>query len=569
LPVRRAVAAVLALPILAAIYLPLALRRGPATRMALALVIGGIVLVAAVGIPAGTVGAPPATQAPLAASALGPAVASGRALKSALIVDFDAPMDTASVSGAVRVEPDADVTLGWSDDGRRLSVKPVASWRPATLYTVTVGTAARDREGRALASPLRASFLTRALTGAHLVATDRLVSGAALDTAIVLSFDRPVSIAGVLRAFRVTPAVPGKLTVATDGLDGADPVVADNFVWEPAMSFAGNTRYKVELAPGILDEDGSPIAQAERLAFRTTTAPSVVRFRPLAGTEDVGRGVPVSVRFTEPMDRVSTAAAFSVEVNGKDVGGKVEFAENDTVLVFDPTVAFPYAATVILRVTVHASSAHGAQLDRPRAARFTVAAKPKPKPKPTPAPTPRTSSGGSHPAPKPAPKPKPSPTTRPPSSSWVSAERYLLSLLNCTRGGGWVLSDGSCSSPGGSGIAPLAYHAGISDRVARPYAKKLATAGVCSHFYGGTDPGGRLRAAGYTGYQWAENIGCRYFRDPRDAAVSLVRFFQSEKYWSPVGGHYINMMNPRYTHAGIGLWVSGGNLNFVVDFYNP
>ncbi len=132
-----------------------------------------------------------------------------------------------------------------------------------------------------------------------------------------------------------------------------------------------------------------------------------------------------------------------------------------------------------------------------------------------------------------------------------------------------MLADGSCSSPGGSGIPALAYHAGVSDKVARPYAKKLATNGVCSHFYGGTDPGDRLRAAGYTGYQWAENIGCRYFNDPRDAAVSLVRFFQSEKYWSPVGGHYVNMMSRKYTHAGIGLWVSGGNLNFVVNFYSP
>ena len=158
--------------------------------------------------------------------------------------------------------------------------------------------------------------------------------------------------------------------------------------------------------------------------------------------------------------------------------------------------------------------------------------------------------------------------TRPTSSTWLAAEKYLLSLLNCTRGGGWVLADGSCSEPGGSGIAPLAYDAGISDAVARPYAKRLATNGICSHFYGG-DPGDRLRAAGYTSYHWAENIGCRYYNDPRDAAVGLVRFFQSEKFWSPVGGHYVNMMNRAYDRAGVGLWVSGGNLNFVVDFYAP
>ena len=60
--------------------------------------------------------------------------------------------------------------------------------------------------------------------------------------------------------------------------------MADNFVWEPTGSFAGHTRYTVELGPGVLDEDGSPIADAERLVFTTTTAPSVVRFRPRAGT---------------------------------------------------------------------------------------------------------------------------------------------------------------------------------------------------------------------------------------------------------------------------------------------
>jgi uncharacterized protein YkwD len=299
--------------------------------------------------------------------------------------------------------------------------------------------------------------------------------------------------------------------------------------------------------------------------FTTTTAPSVVRFRPLAGTEDVSRGLPVSVRFTMPMDRASTAAAFSVDVNGKEVRGTIDFAENDTVLVFDPAATLPYEAIVILRVGAGARAADGTPLDRPRAARFTVAAKPEPEPTPEPTPKPGAG-GGANPTPRPTTR---TVVTRPTSSTWLAAEKYLLSLLNCTRGGGWVLADGSCSEPGGSGIAPLKYDAGISDEVARPYAKRLASSGVCSHFYGGGDPGDRLRAAGYTSYHWAENIGCRYYNDPRDAAVGLVRFFQSEKFWSPVGGHYVNLMNRAYDRAGVGLWVSGGNLNFVVNFYRP
>ena len=563
MPVRRAVVAVLALPVFAAIYLSLAFRRGPATRIALALGVGSLVLVAAVAVPRGAVGVPVATQAPLAASALGPAVTTGRGLTAPLLVDFDAPMDAASVADALEIEPSAEVRLSWSDDGQRLAVEPVGSWRPATLYTVTVGTAASDREGRQLVAPLRAGFLTRAATVARLAVVDELPTGAAVDTAIVISFDRPVPVAGVLRAFRIVPSVPGELLVATDGPEGRDPTVADNFVWEPASLLASATRYTVDLADGLVDAEGAAVVLQAPLSFTTTQAPSVVRFRPLAGTEDVSRGLPVSVRFTIPMDRASTAAAFSVEVDGKEVRGSVDFAEDDTVLVFDPAATFPYEATVVMRVGAGARAADGTPLDRARAARFTVAAKPEPEP--TPEPTPKPGSGRANPTPRPS-KPV---VTRPTSGTWLAAEKYLLSLLNCTRGGGWVLADGSCSEPGGSGIALLKYDAGISDAVARPYAKRLASAGICSHFYGGGSPGDRLRAAGYTSYHWAENIGCRYYNDPRDAAVGLVRFYQSEKFWSPVGGHYVNMMNRSYDRAGVGLWVTSGNLNFVVNFYRP
>jgi uncharacterized protein YkwD len=315
--------------------------------------------------------------------------------------------------------------------------------------------------------------------------------------------------------------------------------MADSFVWQPLDSLPGETRYTARLASGVLDEDGSPVAQAEALSFTTTAAPSVVRFRPRAGTGGVARDVPVSVRFTMPMNRKATAAAFRVEVNGTPVAGTVDWAEDDTVLVFDPKAAFPYSAKVVLRVTSDALAADGTPLDRGRAGRFTVVAKPKPASKPA-----TTAQSSTRPAPAPAP-PK---ATRPPSSSSLAAEKYLLTLMNRERAR--------------VGVRALAYHAGISNSVARPYAKRLVAANVCSHFYGGTVQD-RLRAAGYTGPQWGENLGCRYFADPRDAAESLVRFFLG----SPA--HYANMVASKYSHAGIGLWSSGGRLRFVVVFYTP
>jgi uncharacterized protein YkwD len=538
LPVRRALAVLLALPVLASIYFVLFLRRGPAAWVGIALAVGAVAVVAAAGLPAGAIGAPTAKQAPLAASALGPAVVTGTGLQAAMIVEFGAPMDAVSAEGAVRVDPPSDVRLGWSEDGTQLIVEPVAGWRPATYYTITVGTAARDLEGRALGAPVRAGFLTRESTATTLAVADEASTGVAVDSAITLSFDRPVAVASVVEAFRIAPSVPGTLYVATDGPDGGDPALAEAFVWEPEGLFAAKTRYMISLAEGVTDAEGAAVAVPDPITFATAKAPTIVRFRPRAGSEDAGRTVDVSVRFTMPMDRASTRSAFTVEVNDKAVSGRTWFAEDDTVLVFDPEKDFPYDAKVVLRVAEGARSKEGTPVAKGRSGAFSVEAKPSPKP--TPKATTRTA----------APKPtaRPSSATRPTSSSSLSAEKYLLTLMNRERAA--------------KGVRSLAYHAGVSDKVARPYAKKLAVNNVCSHFYGGT-VGDRLRAAGYTGYQWAENLGCRYFADPRDAAESLVRFFRS----SP--SHYTNMVSGKYSHAGIGLWVTGGRLRFVAVFYTP
>jgi uncharacterized protein YkwD len=540
LPVRRALAAVLALPVLASIYLAIVLRRGPAAWAALALGVGALAVAAVAAAPTGTIGAPTATQAPLAATAWGPAVATDRALTAAMVIDFGAPMDPVSVARAVRVSPAAEYRLSWSDDGTRLFVSPVGSWQPATYYTITVGTEARDRTGRQLVSPLRAGFLTREATTTSLAVTEELSQGVALDGSIALTFDRPVSVASVAESLRIAPSAPGRLVVASDESGAGDAALAEVFLWEPVEPLAAETPYTVALADGVTDGEGGSVAVPEPLTFVTTPAPSVVRFRPRANTENVGRSVDVSVRFTMPMDRESTRRAFSVEVNGEPVSGRVWFAEDDTVLVLDPEAEFPHEATVVLRVAESAQSAEGTPLDRARSVTFSVESRPPP------APTPAPASGG--PAPRATPAPT-QPSARPTSASWLAAERYLLELMNDRRAA--------------VGVPALQYHAGVSDRAARPFAELLAVHGACAHSFRGQDPGDRLRAAGFVGRAWGENIGCRFFIDPRDAAESLVRFFMG----SP--GHYANMVSRRFTHAGIGFWVHGRNLRFVVKFYTP
>jgi uncharacterized protein YkwD len=154
-----------------------------------------------------------------------------------------------------------------------------------------------------------------------------------------------------------------------------------------------------------------------------------------------------------------------------------------------------------------------------------------------------------------------------PPGYWEPEELKYVDLVNCTRTGGWVQSDGTCkgrySGRYSKYVPPLNYAYRMSLTVARPYAKKLADANVCSHFYG-TTPLQRLRAAGYTVTNWAENIGCRTSRYAWPAVVASHLFFQSEK--STNGGHWRNIKNPAFGAIGIGVWKTSGRVRLVTDF---
>jgi uncharacterized protein YkwD len=340
-------------------------------------------------------------------------------------------------------------------------------------------------------------------------------------------------------SIHVTPEVAG--TIRTASL----PEGQTGYTFSPLAPLRANTTYRV-VVDGVRDADGVTIDPAI-LVIRTVAAPAVVRFRPRDDTSAVARDAAISVRFNKTMDRTSTKAAFKVTVDGKVVDGKVKFAESDKVLVFEPAKALPYGQKVVMEVASSALSAEGVPLVKDAQGAFKTVAKTT---RSKTSSSPSTGGGGGGAV---------------GGGSWGSVETYYLRLMNCTRTGGWVTSGGHCSSPGGRDAAPLKLDRGISSKVSRPYAKKLALGADCSHFIGG-NPGDRLRRAGYKNYTWAENIGCRS-GSPKGAVLGSHLFFQSEKSYS--GGHYVNLMNRKYDRVGIGVWVSHGRVRLVIDFYHP
>jgi hypothetical protein len=269
-------------------------------------------------------------------------------------------------------------------------------------------------------------------------------------------------------------------------------------------------------------------------------APSVVSFRPADGGVTADPHQPVSVRFTEPMDRPSTETAFTVTVNGHQLAAEAYWTENDTVLELIPAQPFKVGDLVTATVASSAMDTAGQHLTSPESATFAVV-------DPVVAPIP---TGGK--------------TTA--TAPWYAYEVYYLNLLNCTRTGGWVTNDGECSSDTNHTLpaqSPLVLDEGISDKVARPYARLLAERGILDHF-ADHDPSWRLcNWGGLCGGSWGENLA-----SPQENMVAVEVFYQNE-YWCRCE-HYYNIMDPSYHRVGIGVWRSSttGAWRLVIDFYD-
>lgn len=148
----------------------------------------------------------------------------------------------------------------------------------------------------------------------------------------------------------------------------------------------------VSIPPSEVPSPKVVLAARQRLPNEVEPAPTphppaVVRFRPRDGWTGVARSAAVSVRFTEPMNHRSAEQAFAASLVGKPITGSFRWAEDDTVLVLQPSAALPYGAKVQLSVAAGALSQTGGALPSSQSVTFVVEDRPAPPPKPPPKPT--------------------------------------------------------------------------------------------------------------------------------------------------------------------------------------
>ncbi len=274
---------------------------------------------------------------------------------------------------------------------------------------------ATDQEGLNLVEPVHNSFQTGDLTAGQIVAADAIDGLTAPNSSFQLTFTRPVRLATVLSRFAINPPVD----VTISGDDPTD-MASTVFTMVPQSGLDSDADYTISFKDGGTDSSGASLKHVDELKIHTMIGPEVIRFRPQDGSRTQDTNQPVSVRFSVPMDKAATAAAFTVTADGRAVAGSKYWAEGDTVLVLTPRSSFKVGAKVVAKVSTAARSTGGLHIDKAMTATFTVY-------KPT-----SSAVGGGGVATK--------------TSPWYPSEVYYFNLMNCTRVGKWVNNSGQCST---------------------------------------------------------------------------------------------------------------------------
>ncbi len=282
-----------------------------------------------------------------------------------IVLDFSAPMATATVSVTVVPEGLGQKSGIWSADQRRLTVSYTGGFSGGTLYTVTVGNAARNIVGTAIAGDLVLAFTSAAAAGPRVLAISPAVGATDVrrTASLTLTFDTAMERASTIAALSVTPA-PAETPAIT--WSSGDTVVS--LAWPSGLAFG--TTYSVQLATTAKSATGQQLSAMFSSYFSVESRPQLVSGSeyPAPNAISVATGTVVRLAFSKPMDQASVASAFGMTAGGAAVAGVISWS--DTTMTFTPSAPLPASAACVVTVSTSARDTNGNTLVAPVSWRF-------------------------------------------------------------------------------------------------------------------------------------------------------------------------------------------------------
>jgi len=292
---------------------------------------------------------------------------------TSLEITFAEPVETASATEALTIEPALDGSVSWS--GSVMTFTPHEPLALATGYTVSVATGVVDLAGNRMTdAPPPFSFET---TGPPEVVESEPADGAsdvALGAPIAVRFSTLMDTASVEAALRLQPAFAHELRWSGQLLE----IV-------PGEPLRPETDYRVEIGEDAFDVSGVALRGSVRISFRTLTPGlDLSLVVPSDGTDGIAPASPIAVFFDRPIEAaslsdelltISPAVAGSIQLVD-ELGNEPVEPEDGRVLRFSPSGPLPANTTFEVRLAPGVIGLDGGGLGAPISWTFTTGAPP-------------------------------------------------------------------------------------------------------------------------------------------------------------------------------------------------
>lgn len=298
-----------------------------------------------------------------------PASVSAVSVDTRIDFQFSEPMDKASLTVSA-VPPIALGSPDWNSDHTQVTFRPEATLSYGTHYSITVS--GRDMAGNDMDEQFTRSFQTESIpdTTPPSVASNTpgdKATGVGINTSVSLTFSEAMDISSVKPAFSIAPIITG--TVLWDE-------TRKIMTFSPTTPLSYSTDYTVTLSMGAADDAGNMLASVHSFKFTTgnapdNTAPTVTSYSPANAQKGVSRTSGISVSFSEPMDKLSTHAAFGITTPA-GLSGEFSWSHDGKTMTFTPSVSLAYGTSISWKVTTVARDVAGNSLATSVSNTFTV-----------------------------------------------------------------------------------------------------------------------------------------------------------------------------------------------------
>ena len=277
-----------------------------------------------------------------------------------LTVTFNELMDQTSVQNASSINPKATGTFSWG--GNTMTYNPSSDLSAGNLYTVTIGTGAKDLSGNSLTSAHNWSFTTGDAVAPEVTSVTPLDGSTDVNvtTDIKVTFNEGMDQTSVQSAFSTSPSSTG--TFSWSG---------NTMTYNPSSNLSPEATYTVTIGTGAKDDSGNSLTGEYGWSFTTEdiTAPEVASVAPLDGSTNVEVNTDITVTFSEGMDQASVQSAFSTSPSIEGT-----FSWSGSTLTFTPLSGLGSLVNYTLTIGSGAADLAGNSLSTPYTWSFTTVA---------------------------------------------------------------------------------------------------------------------------------------------------------------------------------------------------